>query len=389
MSDTSPIFLSSVPITSVPVNLVARNWSGFGWAICCGIPPDKAEPPVGVPCASAAPIIAPVSAVERMSFLSIASASFSDFLKNIGAANARLTPWSNASPRGDVPGTGKGTAFFPAGSHGQRFLNANNAECGFCRSLPGGSKDNIPELARRAMCLRFVPGADAGLRGPIWSFTEMSDRSADIAAGGPHIPVLLDAVLAHLAPRSGEIYIDGTFGAGGYTRAILNTAGCNVIGIDRDQTAIAQGAGLVSQSGGRLTLTQDRFSELDSVARELGHEAVDGVVLDIGVSSMQLDRAERGFSFRLDGPLDMRMDRGGPSAADVIARASERDLANIIFILGEERHSRAVARAIVAERQKATIATTRALADIVSRVVRSKPGQIHPATRTFQALRIF
>jgi len=217
----------------------------------------------------------------------------------------------------------------------------------------------------------------------------MSDRSADIAAGGPHIPVLLDAVLAHLAPRSGEIYIDGTFGAGGYTRAILNTAGCNVIGIDRDQTAIAQGAGLVSQSGGRLTLTQDRFSELDSVARELGHEAVDGVVLDIGVSSMQLDRAERGFSFRLDGPLDMRMDRGGPSAADVIARASERDLANIIFILGEERHSRAVARAIVAERQKTTIATTRALADIVSRVVRSKPGQIHPATRTFQALRIF
>lgn len=205
----------------------------------------------------------------------------------------------------------------------------------------------------------------------------------------PHVPVLLGAVLEQLAPRDGGVYIDGTFGAGGYSRAILGAADCKVIGIDRDQSAIALGAELVQQSGGRLTITQDRFSELDNVARELGHESVDGVVLDIGVSSMQLDQAGRGFSFRLDGPLDMRMGGEGPSAADVIAHIDERDLANVIFQLGEERHSRAVARAIVAERKKNKIETTQQLADIVSRVVRSKPGAIHPATRTFQALRIF
>lgn len=205
----------------------------------------------------------------------------------------------------------------------------------------------------------------------------------------PHTPVLRDAVMRHLSPRAGEIFIDGTFGAGGYTRAILDAADVKVIGIDRDQTAIAHGADLVQQSRGRLTLTQDRFSRLDEVARELGHESVDGVVLDIGVSSMQLDEAARGFSFRLDGPLDMRMERDGISAADVVARAGERDLASIIFLLGEGRHSRSVARAIVAERQKAPIETTSQLAGIVARVVRSKPGAIHPATRTFQALRIF
>ena len=124
-------------------------------------------------------------------------------------------------------------------------------------------------------------------------------------------------------------------------------------------------------------------------ARKFGHEAVDGVVLDLGVSSMQLDQAARGFSFRLDGPLDMRMGSEGPSAADVVAKASERDLASIIVTLGEERHARAVARAIVAARKQAPIATTRALADIVSRVVHVRPGTIHPATRTFQGLRIF
>lgn len=205
----------------------------------------------------------------------------------------------------------------------------------------------------------------------------------------PHISVLRDEVIAHLSPRAGEVHIDGTFGAGGYSRAILDATDAKVIGIDRDQTAIALGADLVEQSRGRLTLTQDRFSELDIIARDLGHDSVDGVVLDIGVSSMQLDEAARGFSFRLDGPLDMRMQRDGVSAADVVARAGERDLASIIYLLGEERHSRAVARAIVAERQKAPIDTTTRLADIVARVVRSKPGAIHPATRTFQALRIF
>jgi 16S rRNA (cytosine1402-N4)-methyltransferase len=167
-----------------------------------------------------------------------------------------------------------------------------------------------------------------------------------------------------------------------------------VIGIDRDQSAIALGADLVEQAQGRLTLTEDRFSNLDAVARECGVDHVDGVVLDLGVSSMQLDRPERGFSFRHDGPLDMRMsgtglDSEGASAADVVAKASERDLAAIIFLLGEERHSRAVARAIVKARALAPILTTAALADIVGKVVRSKPHEIHPATRTFQALRNF
>jgi len=145
----------------------------------------------------------------------------------------------------------------------------------------------------------------------------------------------------------------------------------------------------VQSANGRLTLIEERFSAIDRVANKFGHESVDGVVLDLGVSSMQLDEAERGFSFRLDGPLDMRMGTDGPSAADVVAQASERDLADIIFQLGEERHSRGVARAIVAVRKETPIRTTRALADIVGRVVRSKPNQIHPATRTFQALRIF
>jgi 16S rRNA (cytosine1402-N4)-methyltransferase len=210
-------------------------------------------------------------------------------------------------------------------------------------------------------------------------------------AGGPalHIPVLGRPAVEFLKLRDGGVYVDGTFGAGGYTRAILEHAGTKVIGIDRDQHAIALGFDLVQQANGRLTLTEDRFSNLDQVARDCGFEAVDGVVLDLGVSSMQIDTAGRGFSFRLDGPLDMRMGGEGPTAADVVAAAGERDLANIIFLLGEERHSRAVARAIVKARAQAPILTTRALADIVSAAVRSRPGEIHPATRTFQALRIF
>ena len=204
-----------------------------------------------------------------------------------------------------------------------------------------------------------------------------------------HIPVLGREAIDYLNVRDGGIYIDGTFGAGGYSRAILGEADCRVIAIDRDQTAIAGGADLVEQAQGRLTLVEDQFSKLDSVARDCGFAQVDGVVVDLGVSSMQLDRAERGFSFRLDGPLDMRMGKDGPSAADVVALASERDLANIIFQLGEERHSRGVARAIVKARAEAPVVTTAALARIVGSVVRSKPNEIHPATRTFQGLRIF
>ncbi|SCB47881.1 16S rRNA (cytosine1402-N4)-methyltransferase [Bradyrhizobium shewense] len=208
-------------------------------------------------------------------------------------------------------------------------------------------------------------------------------------SSAPHIPVLGREAIAHLAPRDGGIYVDATFGAGGYSRAILDVPGSRLIAIDRDRTAIVGGAELVERSAGRLTLVEDRFSNLGEVCAAQGVEAVDGVVMDVGVSSMQLDQAGRGFSFRLDGPLDMRMGQAGPTAADVVARASEADLADIIYLLGEERHSRRVARAIVADRQETPFTTTRALADLIGRVVRSKPGDIHPATRTFQALRIF
>jgi 16S rRNA (cytosine1402-N4)-methyltransferase len=204
-----------------------------------------------------------------------------------------------------------------------------------------------------------------------------------------HIPVLGREAVDLLSPRADGIYVDATFGAGGYSRMLLDVAGTRIIAIDRDQSAVAGGFDLVDRSGGRLTLVEDRFSNLAQVCAAEGVAAVDGIVMDVGVSSMQLDEAGRGFSFRLDGPLDMRMGQQGPTAADVIAKASEADLANIIYIFGEERHSRSVARAIVAARKEAPIATTRALADIVSKVVRSKPNEIHPATRTFQGLRIF
>jgi len=204
-----------------------------------------------------------------------------------------------------------------------------------------------------------------------------------------HVPVLGREVLAWLNPQQGGIYVDGTFGAGGYSRAILETAQTRVIGIDRDRSAIAGGFDLVDRSDGRLTLVEDRFSNLAEICASQGFSSVDGVVMDLGVASLQLDEAARGFSFRNDGPLDMRMGQDGPTAADVVARASEADLANIIYIFGEERHSRSVARAIVAARKEAPIDTTRALAELVAKVVRAKPGEIHPATRTFQALRIF
>jgi 16S rRNA (cytosine1402-N4)-methyltransferase len=207
--------------------------------------------------------------------------------------------------------------------------------------------------------------------------------------GERHVSVLGREAVDMLAPRPGGVYVDATFGAGGYSRALLGVPGTRVIGIDRDRTAIAGGFDLVDSSEGRLTLVQDRFSNLAAICAAEGFATVDGVVMDVGVSSMQLDEAGRGFSFRLDGPLDMRMGQDGPTAADVIASAPEAELADIIYIFGEERQSRAVARAIVAARKDAPIATTRALADIVARVVRGKPGDIHPATRTFQALRIF
>jgi 16S rRNA (cytosine1402-N4)-methyltransferase len=208
-------------------------------------------------------------------------------------------------------------------------------------------------------------------------------------AGGParHIPVLVRHALGWLGVRAEGLYIDATFGGGGYTRAILETAGARVIGIDRDQNAVAEGAALVEAAAGRLDLVEDRFSNMESIAG--GPAVADGIVFDLGVSSMQIDQAGRGFSFRLDGPLDMRMGGDGPSAADIIARAGERDLATIIATLGEEHHARAVARAIVRARGEQAIETTRALSAIVARVIHVRDGAIHPATRTFQALRIF
>ncbi len=217
----------------------------------------------------------------------------------------------------------------------------------------------------------------------------MAGRGEDVA-GGPvrHIPVLARQVLEHLDPREGGIYIDGTFGAGGHTRGMLET-GASVIGIDRDRSAIAGGFSLVEQAAGRLTLVEDHFSNLDHVAHGLGHEAVDGILLDIGVSSMQLDEAVRGFSFRNDGPLDMRMGGEGPSAADLVNAAPERDLSLIIHTLGEERFARPIARAIVKARTDSPITNTEALSDIIGTVLHQRPGEIHPATRTFQALRMF
>jgi 16S rRNA (cytosine1402-N4)-methyltransferase len=220
--------------------------------------------------------------------------------------------------------------------------------------------------------------------------TDRDSQASDfVPAPAPHVSVLADEVIECLSPQHGGLYIDATFGAGGHTRRILDAANCRVIGIDRDPNAIALGADLVEQANGRLILTQDRFSELENVLVGLGQNGADGILIDLGVSSMQLDQPERGFSFRFGGPLDMRMGASEVSAEDVIARGSERDLARIIATLGEERHARAVARAIVAARSERAIQTTSALADIIGRVVRSRPGEIHPATRTFQALRMF
>ena len=187
--------------------------------------------------------------------------------------------------------------------------------------------------------------------------------------------MLVRRAVEWLNVRDGGLYVDATFGAGGYTRAILATPGARVIGIDRDQSAIARGADLVEQAQGRLELVEDRFCNLESILPHGGTATVDGIVFDLGVSSMQLDEAERGFSFRLDGPLDMRMGGDGPSAADIVAHASERDLAAIISTLGEERHSRAIARAIVKARQERAIVTTQALAEIVARVSPARPAR--------------
>lgn len=207
--------------------------------------------------------------------------------------------------------------------------------------------------------------------------------TAAAMAPDPHIPVLLVPLLAAVAPVSG-LWCDGTFGAGGYARGLVAAGAARVIGIDRDPLAHEMAAGWLAQTPA-ITLKSGTFSDLDTLAGE----PLDGVVLDLGVSSMQLDLAERGFSFMKDGPLDMRMSQDGPSAADLVNTAEEAELADILYHYGEEHASRRIARAIVAERAKASIDTTLRLAEIIARQLpRPKPGQSHPATRSFQAIRI-
>ncbi|MEM1302367.1 MAG: 16S rRNA (cytosine(1402)-N(4))-methyltransferase RsmH [Pseudomonadota bacterium] len=204
-----------------------------------------------------------------------------------------------------------------------------------------------------------------------------------MSAAAPHIPVLLDPILSLCAPIRGT-WLDGTFGAGGYTRGLLEAGADQVIGVDRDPAVFDMAQAWAGQYGDRLKLVEGTFSDLDQYASDL-----DGVVLDLGVSSMQLDQAERGFSFMRDGPLDMRMSQSGRSAADIVADASEEQLADILFHYGEERAARRIARAIVTARDAAPITTTLQLADLIETCLpRKKPGGSHPATRSFQALRI-
>ncbi|HIJ63856.1 MAG TPA: 16S rRNA (cytosine(1402)-N(4))-methyltransferase RsmH [Rhodospirillaceae bacterium] len=204
----------------------------------------------------------------------------------------------------------------------------------------------------------------------------------------PHIPVLLGPVVEALAPGDHRLYVDGTFGAGGYARALLEQARCRVFGIDRDPSAIDAGQAMVKTYDGRLVLLAGRFGDMQALLAGQGVDAVDGVTLDLGVSSMQLDRAERGFSFRQEGPLDMRMASQGTSAADLVNSLPEAELADILWRFGEERQSRRLARAIVADRKTQPFVTTTQLAELVRRIVRPSKDGIDPATRTFQAIRI-
>ncbi|NNJ74131.1 MAG: 16S rRNA (cytosine(1402)-N(4))-methyltransferase RsmH [Anderseniella sp.] len=218
--------------------------------------------------------------------------------------------------------------------------------------------------------------------------TRSGDHTPDL-----HIPVLLGPVMDALCPVDGELFVDGTFGAGGYTKALLDTAPCKVIAIDRDPNAIAAGGWLVQSSDNRLTLVQGRFSQMEQIVADAGCTHVDGIVLDVGVSSMQLDQGERGFSFMRDGPLDMRMEQEGISAADVVNDFEERDLRHIIGVLGEEKRAFAIAKAITRRREQEPFTRTLDLAALIEATVGRPPKfkgpSIHPATRTFQALRIY
>jgi 16S rRNA (cytosine1402-N4)-methyltransferase len=216
----------------------------------------------------------------------------------------------------------------------------------------------------------------------------MSTSGSPAPAFG-HEPVMIDEVLAALQPRDGGRYVDGTFGAGGYTTAILEAADCRVWAIDRDPDAVANATALADKYAGRLTVIEGRFGDMADILARQGIDAVDGVALDLGVSSMQIDDAARGFSFRNDGPLDMRQGKDGLSAADLVNDAEESVLADIIYKYGEERQARRIARAIVHARADAPITRTGQLADIIRAIYRGgKPSKTDPATRTFQAIRI-
>ncbi len=199
----------------------------------------------------------------------------------------------------------------------------------------------------------------------------------------PHVPVLIEPLIAAVSPVCG-VWLDGTLGAGGYARALLEAGADKVIGVDRDPLALDMAQSWAGDYGDRLELVQGTFSQMDSYGSDL-----DGVVLDLGVSSMQLDQAQRGFSFQKDGPLDMRMSQDGASAADLVNSLPEAELADILYLYGEERASRRIARAIVKKRAEVPIVTTMQLAEIIEKCLpRPKPGQAHPATRSFQAIRI-
>jgi len=204
-----------------------------------------------------------------------------------------------------------------------------------------------------------------------------------------HEPVMLDQVLQYLSPCDEETYVDGTFGAGGYSRAILKAARCYVYAIDRDPAVRQTADALAAEFPGRFTLLEGNFGDMEQLLEAKGVEQVDGVVLDVGVSSMQIDQAERGFSFRQEGPLDMRMSKQGPSAADFVNESSEEQIANVLYEYGGEKKSRRVAKAIVEARQVEPLTTTKQLAEIVRSNVRMSRDGIDPATRTFQAIRIW
>src|SRR5258708_26381873 len=203
-----------------------------------------------------------------------------------------------------------------------------------------------------------------------------------------HIPVLVEAVLAALAPRDDAIYVDATFGAGGYSEALLGAARCRVFGIDGDPDAVARGEALAARYGGRLTLIAGPFGDMERLLGPFSPGPIAGIAFDLGVSSMQLDQAGRGFSFRQDGPLDMRMSRTGETAAELVARLSERELSELIRALGEERFAGRIARAVAAAQHRHPLTTTGELAEIVRTAIPKREPGLDPATRTFQALRI-